>query len=242
MIGRARGEMPGEIIRESLWFVRSFVAAAPQLTPTQKKIKEKVSSIWTIVLKLNFSDFVVKCGQVFIESIRENQQTGAITRVSPRNGRLVDGCIEMWAIANLTGNNRVSRALMVRYSALSLASTETSSSVITKSLFYRHGNSYAASVSPNSGNNSNSVSAQNSQNSNNPSATTQLILPVDGEDTITCFCRSSNFERGSWKDDEVVTLECQCCLIHGAVEYVIREGETTLQNQERDFVILNSSR
>lgn len=95
----------------------------------------------------------------------------------------------MWAIANLTGNNRVSRALMVRYSALSLASTETSSSVITKSLFYRHGNSYAASVSPNSGNNSNSVSAQNSQNSNNPSATTQLILPVDGEDTITCFCR-----------------------------------------------------
>lgn len=80
----------------------------------------------------------------------------------------------MWAIANLTGNNRVSRALMVRYSALSLDSTE-STSVLAKSLFYRHAPNVAAAPSTSA--------------SNPPSTTTQLILPVDGEDTITCFCR-----------------------------------------------------
>lgn len=82
----------------------------------------------------------------------------------------------MWAIANLTGNNRVSRALMVRYSALSLDSTE-SASVLAKSIFYRHGSSSATSPTI-----SNTAEAP-------PSTATQLMLPVDGEETITCFCR-----------------------------------------------------
>lgn len=68
-----------------------------------------------------------------------------------------EGKIMLWAITNLTGNNRVSKALAVRYSALPLS--DTSSTTASSSTSGRGGSHH------------------------------DIILPLDVEETVTCFCR-----------------------------------------------------
>ncbi|KAL7734898.1 hypothetical protein ACLKA6_011172 [Drosophila palustris] len=120
-----------------------------------------------------------------------------------------------WAISNLTGGNRVSRAILVRYSSVPLAddgsstgpqtpaattprqsTSHTSLSSTFAATFARHVPRQQSNN--NNGNNTNNYNGNNSAAGgggasvasgagSNPS--TQLSLPLDVEETVTCFCR-----------------------------------------------------
>ncbi|KAM7356211.1 MOB kinase activator-like 2 isoform 2-T2 [Cochliomyia hominivorax] len=110
-----------------------------------------------------------------------------------------------WAISNLTGSNRVSRAILVRYSQVPLAEAEStpqtpsaSSTTTNQTSSSSSSSSFAATflhasrhvpgraVPRNAAtNNHNSTAAATTTTA----ATTQISLPLDVEETVTCFCR-----------------------------------------------------
>lgn len=73
----------------------------------------------------------------------------------------------MWAISNLTGGNRVSRAILLRYSAVPLAESESAPQT-------------PASVQRGRSIPGHAVSRH---------AAASIQLPLDVEETVTCFCR-----------------------------------------------------
>lgn len=126
-----------------------------------------------------------------------------------------------WAISNLTGSNRVSRAILVRYSQVPLAEAEStpqtpssSSSSSSKShetsslsfaATFLHASRHVPGRAVPRGNHNNNNNSNNN-NSHHPQhqhhhhqgnaataatavAATQLSLPLDVEETVTCFCR-----------------------------------------------------
>ena len=114
-----------------------------------------------------------------------------------------------WAISNLTGSNRVSRAILVRYSQVPLADAESvpqtpsSSSTATNQTSSSSSSSFAATFLHSSSRHvpgravpRNPTTNHNNNNSNNnhnhhstTAASTQISLPLDVEETVTCFCR-----------------------------------------------------
>lgn len=87
----------------------------------------------------------------------------------------------MWALSNLTGSNRVSRAILVRYSAVPLDTDSRPPTPVVSS----------ASTSTST---STSSSSANSRSRNIPGRAVprhapQITLPLDYEETVTCFCR-----------------------------------------------------
>lgn len=105
-----------------------------------------------------------------------------------------------WAISNLTGSNRVSRAILVRYSQVPLAEAEStpqtpsSSSTVTNQTTSSSSSSFAATFLhasrhvPGRAVPRNAASTHN-HNSTAVTAATQISLPLDVEETVTCFCR-----------------------------------------------------
>lgn len=104
-----------------------------------------------------------------------------------------------WAISNLTGSNRVSRAILVRYSQVPLAdaaesvpqtpsssstaTNQTSSSSSASSSFaatFLHGPRHVPGRA---------VPRNNNHNHHTATPATQISLPLDVEETVTCFCR-----------------------------------------------------
>ncbi|XP_055855591.1 MOB kinase activator-like 2 isoform X2 [Episyrphus balteatus] len=86
----------------------------------------------------------------------------------------------MWALSNLTGSNRVSRAILVRYSAVP---SDTDSNPQTP-------------VASNASTSSTSTSSTSSRSRNIPGRAVprhppQITLPLDVEETVTCFCRKA---------------------------------------------------
>ncbi|XP_055904698.1 MOB kinase activator-like 2 isoform X2 [Eupeodes corollae] len=89
----------------------------------------------------------------------------------------------MWALSNLTGSNRVSRAILVRYSAVPLDTDSTPPTPVVS----------AASTATST---SSSSSSANSRSRNIPGRAVprhapQITLPLDYEETVTCFCRKA---------------------------------------------------
>ena len=102
-----------------------------------------------------------------------------------------------WAISNLTGGNRVSRAILVRYSAVPLASDAADSLPQTPSSSGAASVNVSTATFPGSSflHASSSTSRQHvpgravPQQQRNGATATQLSLPLDVEETVTCFCR-----------------------------------------------------
>ncbi|XP_065361300.1 MOB kinase activator-like 2 [Calliphora vicina] len=104
-----------------------------------------------------------------------------------------------WAISNLTGSNRVSRAILVRYSQVPLAEAESTpqtpsaSSTATNQTSSSSSSSFAATFLHASRHVPGRAVPRNAANHNHNStaatAATQLSLPLDVEETVTCFCR-----------------------------------------------------
>lgn len=109
-----------------------------------------------------------------------------------------------WAISNLTGSNRVSRAILVRYSQVPLADAESApqtpstSSTATNQTPSSTSSSFAATFLHSSSRHvpGRAVPRNATTNTNNnhnhhstTAAATQISLPLDVEETVTCFCR-----------------------------------------------------
>uniref|UniRef100_A0A1I8MKP1 Uncharacterized protein n=1 Tax=Musca domestica TaxID=7370 RepID=A0A1I8MKP1_MUSDO len=118
-----------------------------------------------------------------------------------------------WAISNLTGSNRVSRAILVRYSQVPLAEAEstpqTPSSSSSSKSHETSSSSFAATFlhasrhvpgravqrgghnngHHNNNNNHHTNAAAATSSAATAAAATQISLPLDVEDTVTCFCR-----------------------------------------------------
>lgn len=103
-----------------------------------------------------------------------------------------------WAISNLTGSNRVSRAILVRYSQVPLAEAESTPQTPSASSTATNqtSNSFAAAFLhasrhvPGRAVPRNTATATHNHNSTTTATTgTQISLPLDVEETVTCFCR-----------------------------------------------------
>ncbi|XP_018796225.1 PREDICTED: MOB kinase activator-like 2 [Bactrocera latifrons] len=103
-----------------------------------------------------------------------------------------------WAISNLTGGNRVSRAILVRYSAVPLASDAADSVPQTPSSTGAASANVSTATFPGASflhaSTSTSSSRQHVPGRAVPqqrggATATQLSLPLDVEETVTCFCR-----------------------------------------------------
>ncbi|XP_075159925.1 MOB kinase activator-like 2 [Haematobia irritans] len=121
-----------------------------------------------------------------------------------------------WAISNLTGSNRVSRAILVRYSQVPLADAESTPQTPSSSSSSKSHDSAASSFAstflhpsrhvpgravPRGNNNNNNNNNHHPHHSHhqhhhatataasNVAASAQLSLPLDVEETVTCFCR-----------------------------------------------------
>ncbi|KAI8122234.1 MOB kinase activator-like 2 [Lucilia cuprina] len=106
-----------------------------------------------------------------------------------------------WAISNLTGSNRVSRAILVRYSQVPLAEAEStpqtpsaSSTATNQTTSSSSSSSFAATFLHASRHVPGRAVPRNSANHSHNSTTaataaTQISLPLDVEETVTCFCR-----------------------------------------------------
>lgn len=121
-----------------------------------------------------------------------------------------------WAISNLTGGNRVSRAILVRYSSVPLAEDGTSTAPQTpaattprsstshtslsssfaatflhSSSRHNHNNNHSSTASSSNNNNvgTGSVATAGGAASGGSNASPSLSLPLDVEETVTCFCR-----------------------------------------------------
>ncbi|CAD7005264.1 unnamed protein product [Ceratitis capitata] len=99
-----------------------------------------------------------------------------------------------WALSNLTGSNRVSRAILVRYSAVPLASDTSDSVPQTPSSGGGVANAATATfpgslfLHASSSTSRHHVPGRAVQQRSGTAAT-QLSLPLDVEETVTCFCR-----------------------------------------------------
>lgn len=98
-----------------------------------------------------------------------------------------------WAISNLTGNNRVSRAILVRYSQVPLAESSDSAPQTPAPSASASGNqssSFAISFLNASRNvPGRAVPRHHHSHQHATPATNSLSLPLDVEETVTCFCR-----------------------------------------------------
>ncbi|XP_030567412.1 MOB kinase activator-like 2 [Drosophila novamexicana] len=102
-----------------------------------------------------------------------------------------------WAISNLTGGNRVSRAILVRYSSVPLAEdgVSTPAAAATPRASASAHSSLSSTFAATFLHSSSSRHLNNNNNNNNnggtcaAGATPQLSLPLDVEETVTCFCR-----------------------------------------------------
>lgn len=111
-----------------------------------------------------------------------------------------------WAISNLTGSNRVSRAILVRYSQVPLAEAEStpqtpsasSTTTTNPTSSSSSSSSFAATFLhasrhvPGRAVPRNAANHQHHHHNHNAAAATaatQLSLPLDVEETVTCFCR-----------------------------------------------------
>uniref|UniRef100_A0A1I8Q8X0 Uncharacterized protein n=1 Tax=Stomoxys calcitrans TaxID=35570 RepID=A0A1I8Q8X0_STOCA len=114
-----------------------------------------------------------------------------------------------WAISNLTGSNRVSRAILVRYSQVPLADAESTPQTPSSSSSKSHessSSSFAATflhasrhvpgrAVPRGNNNNNHHPHHHHATATAASsavAATQISLPLDVEETVTCFCKFFN--------------------------------------------------
>ncbi|KAL9903715.1 MOB kinase activator-like 2 [Glossina fuscipes fuscipes] len=98
-----------------------------------------------------------------------------------------------WAISNLTGNNRVSRAILVRYSQVPLAESSDSAPQTPAPSASASGNqssSFAISFLNASRNVPGRAVPRHHHHSHQHAtpATNSLSLPLDVEETVTCFC------------------------------------------------------
>ncbi|KAH8380582.1 hypothetical protein KR009_011567 [Drosophila setifemur] len=119
-----------------------------------------------------------------------------------------------WTISNLTGGNRVSRAILVRYSSVPLADagdgsstapqTPTATTPRPSASHSSLSSTFAATFLPSSSRHvpGRAVPRQNATGGGAGGASggvagggtgvgggTQLSLPLDVEETVTCFCR-----------------------------------------------------
>ncbi|XP_032290012.1 MOB kinase activator-like 2 isoform X2 [Drosophila virilis] len=144
-----------------------------------------------------------------------------------------------WAISNLTGGNRVSRAILVRYSSVPLAedgvstpaaaATPRASASAHSSLSSTFAATFLHSSSSRHVNNNNSNSNNNSNNNNNNNggtcaagATPQLSLPLDVEETVTCFCRKA---RRKERDGDQNSTDTKLYLEESVLERKLPEAD-----------------
>ncbi|XP_060658741.1 MOB kinase activator-like 2 isoform X2 [Drosophila nasuta] len=176
-----------------------------------------------------------------------------------------------WAISNLTGGNRVSRAILVRYSSVPLADDGSTSSTTPAATTPRSSTSHSSlsstfaatfarhvprqqnnnsSGSGNNNNHNNNNSTSNNNNSNNighkgqsnvatnvggvvaavggangsasSNSSTQLSLPLDVEETVTCFCRKA---RRKERDGDQNSTDTKLYLEESVLERKLPEAD-----------------
>ncbi|ALC44310.1 Mob2 [Drosophila busckii] len=160
-----------------------------------------------------------------------------------------------WAISNLTGGNRVSRAILVRYSGVPLAdacadgASSTAPQTPAASSSPRSSSSHASLSStfastflhsstrhvlrqPTSNNNNNSNSSSNNKGQTNTTSGTagsshtsggnQLSLPLDVEETVTCFCRKA---RRKERDGDQNSTDTKLYLEESVLERKLPEAD-----------------
>ncbi|XP_028894568.1 MOB kinase activator-like 2 isoform X3 [Zeugodacus cucurbitae] len=132
-----------------------------------------------------------------------------------------------WAISNLTGGNRVSRAILVRYSAVPLASDAADSVPQTPSA--SGASSANASTTTFPGASFLHASSSSTSRHNIPgravrggAAATQLALPLDVEETVTCFCRKA---RRKERDGDQNSTDTKLYLEESVLERKLPEAD-----------------
>nr|XP_036216757.1 MOB kinase activator-like 2 isoform X3 [Bactrocera oleae] len=135
-----------------------------------------------------------------------------------------------WAISNLTGGNRVSRAILVRYSAVPLASDAADSLPQTPSSSGAASVNVSTATFPGSSflHASSSTSRQHvpgravPQQQRNGATATQLSLPLDVEETVTCFCRKA---RRKERDGDQNSTDTKLYLEESVLERKLPEAD-----------------
>ncbi|XP_049313101.1 MOB kinase activator-like 2 isoform X3 [Bactrocera dorsalis] len=136
-----------------------------------------------------------------------------------------------WAISNLTGGNRVSRAILVRYSAVPLASDAADSVPQTPSSTGAASANASTATFPGASflhaSNSTSSSRQNVpgravQQQRGGATATQLSLPLDVEETVTCFCRKA---RRKERDGDQNSTDTKLYLEESVLERKLPEAD-----------------
>ncbi|XP_064551506.1 MOB kinase activator-like 2 isoform X3 [Drosophila montana] len=150
-----------------------------------------------------------------------------------------------WAISNLTGGNRVSRAILVRYSSVPLAedgastapqtpaaTTPRAAATAHSSLSSTFAATFLNSSSRHVQRHQSSSSSNNNNNNNNNGGTcaaggaggaaTQLSLPLDVEETVTCFCRKA---RRKERDGDQNSTDTKLYLEESVLERKLPEAD-----------------
>ncbi|XP_032597171.1 MOB kinase activator-like 2 isoform X3 [Drosophila grimshawi] len=153
-----------------------------------------------------------------------------------------------WAISNLTGGNRVSRAILVRYSSVPLDAAEdgtssvpqtpaaagaaaaratmshaTLSSTFAATFLHsssRHLNSNNNNCNSGSGGNNGTVAAGGGASGGAIGG--QLSLPLDVEETVTCFCRKA---RRKERDGDQNSTDTKLYLEESVLERKLPEAD-----------------